>query len=98
MSQTLELTQNLMARRSVTPADEGCQELMMARLAAAGFRVEQLRYGSVENFWARRGAGGPVFCFAGHTDVVPSGPLEDWRTEPLVALIQEGLFLGRRGA
>src|SRR5580704_4930292 len=65
MSQTLELTRNLMARRSVTPADEGCQEVMTARLAAAGFHIEPLRYGSVANFWAKRGAGGPVFCFAG---------------------------------
>jgi len=72
-----------MARRSVTPADEGCQEVMIARLAAAGFQIEPLRYGSVENFWAKRGAGGPVFCFAGHTDVVPTGPLEEWRTDRL---------------
>jgi succinyl-diaminopimelate desuccinylase len=98
MSQTLELTQNLMARRSVTPADEGCQELMMARLVAAGFRVEQLRYGSVENFWARRGAGGPVFCFAGHTDVVPTGPLEEWRTDPFVPSVRDGVLYGRGAA
>jgi succinyl-diaminopimelate desuccinylase len=98
MSQTLELTQNLMARRSVTPADEGCQQLMMARLAAAGFRVEQLRYGSVENFWARRGAGGPVFCFAGHTDVVPTGPLEEWRTDPFVPSVRDGVLYGRGAA
>jgi succinyl-diaminopimelate desuccinylase len=98
MSQTLELTQNLMARRSVTPADEGCQELMMARLAAAGFRVEQLRHGSVENFWARRGAGGPVFCFAGHTDVVPTGPLEEWRTDPFVPSVRDGVLYGRGAA
>jgi succinyl-diaminopimelate desuccinylase len=98
MSQTLELTQNLMARRSVTPADGGCQELMMARLAAVGFRVEQLRYGSVENFWARRGAGGPVFCFAGHTDVVPTGPLEEWRTDPFVPSVRDGVLYGRGAA
>src|SRR5579859_5686436 len=60
MSQTLELTKDLMARRSVTPADEGCQAVMTARLAAAGFQIETLRYGTVENFWAKRGAGGPV--------------------------------------
>jgi succinyl-diaminopimelate desuccinylase len=98
MSQTLELTRNLMARRSVTPADEGCQELMMARLAAAGFTVEQLRYGSVENFWARRGSGGPVFCFAGHTDVVPTGPLEEWRTDPFVPSVRDGVLYGRGAA
>src|SRR5271155_1241846 len=72
--QTLELTQDLLARRSVTPADEGCQEVLSKRLSAAGFSVEALRYGNVENLWARRGGADPVFCFAGHTDVVPSGP------------------------
>ncbi len=74
MSQTLELTQNLMARRSVTPADEGCQAVMTGRLAALGFKIEPLRYGNVENFWATHGSDGPVFCFVGHTDVVPTGP------------------------
>jgi succinyl-diaminopimelate desuccinylase len=98
MSQTLELTRNLMARRSVTPADEGCQDLMAARLAALGFEIERLRYGSVENFWAKRGNGGPVFCFAGHTDVVPTGPLEEWRTDPFVPSIRDGLLYGRGAA
>src|SRR6267378_8682269 len=65
MSQTIELTKALIARRSVTPADEGCQQLLIERLAATGFRVEHLGFGSVENFWARRGGAGPVFCFAG---------------------------------
>src|SRR5579859_3847682 len=87
MSQTLDLTQNLMARRSVTPADEGCQALMSERLAAVGFKIEPLRYGNVENFWATHGSGAPVFCFAGHTDVVPTGPLEEWRTDPFVPTI-----------
>jgi succinyl-diaminopimelate desuccinylase len=98
MSQTLELTQNLIARRSVTPADEGCQEIMKARLAAAGFQIEPLRYGSVENFWAKRGSGGPVFCFAGHTDVVPTGPLEEWRTDPFVPSVRDGVLYGRGAA
>jgi succinyl-diaminopimelate desuccinylase len=87
-----------MARRSVTPADEGCQEVMTARLAAAGFHIEPLRYGSVENFWAKRGAGGPVFCFAGHTDVVPTGPLEEWRTDPFVPSVRDGVLYGRGAA
>jgi succinyl-diaminopimelate desuccinylase len=87
-----------MARRSVTPADEGCQEVMTARLAAAGFYIEPLRYGSVENFWAKRGAGGPVFCFAGHTDVVPTGPLEEWRTDPFVPSVRDGVLYGRGAA
>jgi succinyl-diaminopimelate desuccinylase len=98
MSQTLELTKDLMARRSVTPADEGCQAVMTARLAAAGFQIETLRYGTVENFWARRGSGGPVFCFAGHTDVVPTGPLEEWRTDPFVPSIKDGVLYGRGAA
>ena len=67
------MTKDLMSRRSVTPADEGCQAVMTGRLAALGFKIESLRYGSVENFWAIHGSGGPVFCFAGHTDVVPTG-------------------------
>ncbi len=98
MSQTLELTQNLMARRSVTPADEGCQDVMIGRLEALGFRIERLRYGNVENFWARRGSDGPLFCFAGHTDVVPTGPLEEWRTDPFVPSIRDGMLFGRGAA
>ena len=98
MSQTLELTQNLMARRSVTPADEGCQAVMTGRLAALGFKIEPLRFGNVENFWATHGHGGPVFCFAGHTDVVPTGPLEEWRTDPFVPTIREGILYGRGAA
>ncbi len=98
MSNTVELTQDLMARRSVTPADEGCQEVMIGRLEAIGFQVERLRYGSVENFWARHGGGGPVFCFAGHTDVVPTGPLEEWRSDPFVPSIRDGLLYGRGAA
>jgi succinyl-diaminopimelate desuccinylase len=98
MSQTLELTQNLMARRSVTPADEGCQDLMIGRLEALGFQIERLRYGNVENFWARRGNAGPVFCFAGHTDVVPTGPLEEWRSDPFVPSVRDGVLFGRGAA
>src|SRR5580698_2966171 len=98
MSQTLELTQNLMARRSVTPADEGCQVVMTGRLAALGFKIEPLRYGNVENFWATHGSGGPVFCFAGHTDVVPTGPLEEWRTDPFVPTVRDGILYGRGAA
>jgi len=98
MSQTLELTQNLMARRSVTPADEGCQAVMSERLAAAGFKIEPLRYGNVENFWATHGSGGPVLCFAGHTDVVPTGPLEEWKSDPFVPTIRDGVLYGRGAA
>ncbi len=98
MSQTLELTLNLMSRPSVTPADEGCQEVMTERLAAAGFQIERLRYGNVDNFWARHGAGGPVFCFAGHTDVVPTGPLEEWKSHPFEPTLRDGVLYGRGAA
>ncbi|NCW58014.1 MAG: M20/M25/M40 family metallo-hydrolase, partial [Gammaproteobacteria bacterium] len=95
MSATLALTQDLMARNSVTPADAGCQEVMGKRLEALGFTVETLRYGNVENFWAVRRGEGPLLCFAGHTDVVPTGPLEEWRSNPFVPTIRDGVLYGR---
>src|ERR1700730_6422542 len=98
MSQTIELTKALIACRSVTPADEGCQPLMIERLAAAGFRIEQLSFGSVENFGARRGAAGPLFGCAEHTDVVPPGPLEQWHSDPFAAQIRDGVLYGRGAA
>jgi len=98
MSQALELTQQLLSRRSVTPADEGCQQLIAQRLVAAGFRTESLPFGNVENLWARRGDAGPVLCFAGHTDVVPTGPLEEWHSDPFVPAIREGMLYGRGAA
>ena len=98
MSETIELTQNLLSRRSVTPSDEGCQQLITQRLEKTGFRVESLPFGNVENFWARRGRGGPLFCFAGHTDVVPTGPLEEWHSDPFVPVIRDGVLYGRGAA
>jgi len=98
MSKTLELTQALISRASVSPADGGCQPIMIERLEAIGFKVESLRFGPVENFWAKRGRGGPVFCFAGHTDVVPSGPIDDWRTDPFLPVIENGMLYGRGAA
>jgi len=98
MSATLELTRDLMARQSVTPADEGCQAVMAQRLAAIGFEVEHLRYGNVDNLWAKRGAGGPVLCLAGHTDVVPTGPLEEWHSAPFVPTVRDGHLYGRGAA
>jgi succinyl-diaminopimelate desuccinylase len=98
MSATLELTQDLLRRASVTPADEGCQAVLAARLAAAGFATESLRFGVVDNLWARRGTGGPVLCFAGHTDVVPAGPAEEWATDPFVPALRDGLLYGRGAA
>jgi len=98
MSTTLELTQQLIERPSVTPSDAGCQELLAQRLAPLGFEIERLRYGDVENLWARRGAHGPVLCFAGHTDVVPPGPLEEWQSDPFKPAIRDGLLYGRGAA
>jgi succinyl-diaminopimelate desuccinylase len=98
MSDTLELTQALISRPSVTPADEGCQQIIANRLTQLGFQVERLRYGNVDNLWARRGNGGPLLCFAGHTDVVPTGPLEEWRSDPFQPVIREGLLYGRGAA
>jgi succinyl-diaminopimelate desuccinylase len=97
-SPALELTQALIARPSVSPADGGCQELMIERLAAAGFQIERLRFNNVENFWARRGRERPLLCFAGHTDVVPSGPAEEWASEPFEPSIRDGLLYGRGAA
>jgi succinyl-diaminopimelate desuccinylase len=98
MSSTLELTQNLIARASVTPADAGCQEVLIERLAALGFRIERLRFGGVDNFWATHGKGAPLLCFAGHTDVVPAGPLEEWCSNPFAPSIRDGVLYGRGAA
>jgi succinyl-diaminopimelate desuccinylase len=98
LSATLELACELIRRASVTPLDEGCQELMMQRLAAVGFELEPMRIEEVDNFWARRGGEGPVLCFAGHTDVVPTGPLQSWQHPPFEARIDEHGMLCGRGA
>ena len=98
MSATLELTRQLVARNSTTPADAGCQELIAARLQALGFRLEPLRFGEVDNLWAVHGAGPPLLCFAGHTDVVPAGPLEQWHTDPFTPAIRDGVLYGRGAA
>ena len=95
---TLALTQELISRASVTPVDGGCQQLLRERLAAAGFQVERMDFGSVENFWATRGTGSPLLCFAGHTDVVPTGPLEEWKTEPFKPTLRDGRLYGRGAA
>ena len=90
-----ELSRELIARSSVTPDDAGCQSLLADRLAAAGFSVEPLAWGQVNNLWARRGTSGPLFCFAGHTDVVPTGPLDAWRTPPFEPSVVDGELVGR---
>lgn len=97
-SATLDLAIELISRRSITPDDEGCQALMCQRLEAIGFEIRKLTFGEVENFWAIRGDNGPIFAFAGHTDVVPTGPEENWQHPPFDACIKDGMLLGRGAA
>jgi len=98
VSAALDLSRELIARRSVTPEDAGCQALIATRLAKAGFRCEDASVNGVSNLWARRGSGRPLFCFAGHTDVVPTGPLEQWHSDPFVPTLREGKLYGRGAA
>jgi succinyl-diaminopimelate desuccinylase len=98
MSQAVELAQSLIYRPSVSPEDAGCQELIAAQLTPCGFRIEWLPFGAVRNLWARRGSTDPVLCFAGHTDVVPPGPAEEWLSEPFVPAVRDGLLYGRGAA
>jgi succinyl-diaminopimelate desuccinylase len=95
---TLGLTRDLIARRSITPKDEGCQTLLGERLARLGFKIEPVRSGEVTNLWARRGSGSPLICFIGHTDVVPTGPLDQWHSDPFVPTEREGKLFGRGAA
>ena len=94
----LGLTRELIALASVTPEDGGCQDLMIRHLASLGFAVERLAFGDVRNFWAHRGSSGPLFVFAGHTDVVPTGPPEAWTSPPFVPEIRDGHLHGRGAA
>ncbi|MFA5495464.1 MAG: succinyl-diaminopimelate desuccinylase [Porticoccaceae bacterium] len=98
MSPTVALACELISRRSVTPEDAGCQEIMIARLRAIGFTVTELPFGDVHNFWAVRGSSGPTLCFAGHTDVVPSGDERQWATPPFEPVIRDGVLYGRGAA
>jgi succinyl-diaminopimelate desuccinylase len=98
MSDTLDLAQELIRRRSVTPVDAGCQQLIAERLAPLGFEAHHLRFGEVDNLWLRRGSEGPVLAFAGHTDVVPPGPPEQWSSDPFRPEIRDGLLYGRGAA
>ncbi|MGB2102411.1 MAG: succinyl-diaminopimelate desuccinylase [Porticoccaceae bacterium] len=97
-SPTIALSQELISRASVTPEDAGCQQLMADRLFAIGFEIEHLRFDNVDNFWAIRGDSGPILCFAGHTDVVPSGPESNWQTPPFEPTIKDGMLYGRGAA
>jgi len=94
----VELTRQLIRLPSVTPDDHGCQRLIAARLEPLGFAVEHLRFGDVDNLWAHRGNEGPVLCFAGHTDVVPPGPTEQWSVDPFAAEIRDGRLIARGAA
>lgn len=98
MSATLDLAIDLISRPSVTPEDAGCQQVIMERLAALDFSNEPMRFEDVDNFWSRRGSSGPVFCFAGHTDVVPSGPADEWVSGPFTPEIRDSLLYGRGAA
>ena len=98
MSETLDLTQQLISRPSLTPLDEGCLHIIGQRLEKIGFKLEMIRCGEVDNLWARRGNSGKLICFAGHTDVVPTGPLDKWDSAPFTPTIRGGLLYGRGAA
>src|SRR3954452_2407191 len=97
-STTLHLARELISRVSVTPNDAGCQKVLAQRLRNLGFTIEHLRFGDVDNLWARRGSRAPLVCFAGHTDVVPTGPLDQWHSEPFVPTERDGNLYGRGAA
>ena len=98
MSATLELAKSLITKASVTPDDNGCQSIMIERLKKIGFEIHPLRFGDVDNFWATHGNSGPVFAFAGHTDVVPAGDEKAWNTGPFEPTIKDGYLYGRGAA
>jgi len=95
---TIQLAIDLISRASVTPEDEGCQPLMIKRLQKLGFEIEELRFADVDNFWARKNTAGPLLVFAGHTDVVPTGPVEKWDVHPFKPEIIDGILYGRGAA
>lgn len=97
-SATLDLSLELLRQPSVTPVDHTCQNIMADRLADIGFKIENMRFDDVDNLWARRGTSSPVFCFAGHTDVVPTGNLEAWNSDPFKPEIRDGKLYGRGSA
>ena len=98
MSKTLELAKQLIAKTSITPNDAGCQDVLAKRLEALGFTIEHLNYDDVTNLWARLGNQAPLFVFAGHTDVVPPGPIEQWTSNPFIPTIRNEILYGRGAA
>jgi len=98
MNPTLELAKELISRQSITPSDEGCQELIAKRLEAINFKIEHMPFGDVKNLWATYGESGPLFVFLGHTDVVPTGPIEEWSHNPFKPTEEEGFLYGRGAA
>ena len=98
MTTTLELTSDLIKRASVTPEDAGCQQLIAERLEPLGFKATHLRFEDVDNLWITHGEGAPLFCFAGHTDVVPTGPIEQWNSDPFEPVIRDNHLYGRGAA
>ena len=97
-TQTLELAKALIRRKSITPADEGCQQLIIDRLVPLGFKAEVLQFGDVTNLWIRHGSARPLVVLAGHTDVVPPGPREKWHSDPFEPTIRDGKLYGRGAA
>jgi succinyl-diaminopimelate desuccinylase len=95
MSATLELTKQLISRKSLTPLDEGCIDIIGARLAPMDFNLEKMRHSEVDNLYARRGSASPIVCFAGHTDVVPTGPVAKWDSDPFTPTVRDGMLYGR---
>jgi len=98
MSNTLELAKSLISKPSITPDDHGCQAIMIDRLNKIGFEIHPLKFGDVDNFWAVHGDSGPLFAFAGHTDVVPAGDENAWNTKPFEPTIKDGYLYGRGAA
>lgn len=98
MNNTLELAKSLISQASVTPDDNGCQSIMIERLKKIGFEIHPLKFGDVDNFWATRGNSGPIFAFAGHTDVVPAGNEDAWNTAPFEPTIKGDYLYGRGAA